>query len=136
MRICAIPPGAVDAVWPDALPYLARALADDLGHFTADDVKALLQARRQQLWLLEDGGKCTGAVVTEVAIWPRCKVARIVLAAADDGYRNEWLPLRPVIEDWARAEGCTVMEVYGRPGWERVLPQARRRTVVEWRIAA
>ena len=42
------------------------------------------------------------------------------LVAAVD--RREWLPLLGALERYARAEGCKAMRIFGRRGWERLLP--------------
>jgi hypothetical protein len=85
-----------------------------------------------QLWILARDGAIVGALVTEILRWPRRTVCRLVLAGAEDGLRDEWLAWRGALEAWARAEGCTAMEIYGRPGWARLVPEARKRVVLEW----
>ena len=32
----------------------------------------------------------------------------------------EWKQFMPLVEDWARGEGCTEMRIYGRAGWAKV----------------
>jgi len=35
--------------------------------------------------------------------------------------RNKWQHLISKIEDFAREEGCDIMELIARPGWQKVL---------------
>jgi hypothetical protein len=51
-----------------------------------------------------------------------------------DGGRDEWLKWLPLLEAWARAEGCDLLEIYGRPGWARLVRHDRRRIVLERRL--
>lgn len=127
-----VPAAAVPRVWPFARPFVERALAEGGGHFLADDVLAALERSEMQLWTLWREGRIAGALVTEIVRWPRRSVCRLVLAGAEDGLRGEWLPWRKTIEAWARAHGCAAIEIYGRPGWARLLPGARKRVVLEW----
>ncbi|MBX6367958.1 MAG: hypothetical protein IRZ04_08250 [Rhodospirillales bacterium] len=129
-----VPAAAVPRVWPFALPFIERALAEGGGHFLAGDVLAALERGEMQLWALWREGRLAGALVTEIVRWPQRSVCRLVLAGAEDGLREEWLPWLGTIEAWARAHGCAAIEIYGRPGWARLLPGARRRVVLEWNL--
>ena len=82
-----------------------------------------LQSRAMQLWLMRGGQGVAvrGALVTEIANYPRKKTAILRLFAADEGLRAAWRPLLAVVETWARAQGCDGIEVFGRPGWTRIL---------------
>jgi hypothetical protein len=127
-----IPASAVPLLWPHALRFIERALDEGGGHFLAEDVLAALRRREMQLWLLRDRERLVGVLVTEIVRWPRRSVCRLVLAGAEEGWREEWLQLRGHLERWARAEGCASIEIYGRPGWARLVPGARQRVVHEW----
>lgn len=127
-----VPAAALPLVWPLARPFVERALGEGGGHFRAEDVLAALERSEMQLWALWREDRLAGALVTEIVRWPRRTVCRLVLAGAEDGLRAEWLPWRGAIERWARAHGCTAMEIYGRPSWARLLPGARKRVVLEW----
>ena len=36
--------------------------------------------------------------------------------------RGEWLPLLAGLERYAKSENCQAMRIFGRRGWERLLP--------------
>jgi hypothetical protein len=126
-----VPSPCVPALWPAALPFVARALGEG-GHLLPEDVLAALLRREMQLWAVWRDGALAGVLVTEIRRWPRRTVCRLALAAADDGARADWLPWRGRIEDWARAQGCDAIEIWGRPGWARLVKGARRRVALEW----
>jgi len=59
--------------------------------------------------------------VTEIALYPRRKVCRVWLFAAVDA--PAWIAGRlENIEAWAKAEGCSEIEMSGRLGWRKRLP--------------
>jgi hypothetical protein len=132
LDLAGVPAAALPLLWPRARPFVERALAEGGGHFLAEDVLGALRRREMQLWVLRRDAAVVGALVTEILRWPRRSVCRLVLAGAQDGLREEWLACRGAIEAWARAAGCTSMEIYGRPGWARLVPGARKRVALEW----
>ena len=138
-----IPAAMVLLVWEEARPWVARALEIEGGHFAEEDIRAALLSRDMQLWVVraaenpasaapDAGRRIRGILVTEIVRYPRRTVCRLVLAGAEDGARAEWLAWRPLIDAWARANGCDLVELYGRPGWARLLPWATRRLVLQW----
>lgn len=135
LRLDGVASADVAAAWPAVRPFLARALAEGAGHLDADDVRTACLSGAMQLWRLgEADGRPCGALVTELADYPRLRVCRLVLAAAEDGRRAAWLGFLPAIEAWAAARGAARMEAWGRPGWARLVPSARARVALEWTI--
>lgn len=53
-----------------------------------------------------------------------------VLTACGGEDMREWLPLLGKIEDYAKAEGCKSLRIFGREGWLRVLDGYRKMAVV------
>jgi hypothetical protein len=138
LQLIGVPAAHAAGAWEDARPFVERALEEGLGHLAAEDVLAAIEARDMQLWLLVEPGaaRLRGAVVTQLVDWPRRRVCRLVLAGAEDGRRSDWLGAIATIEAWALQRGCGVIELYGRPGWARLLPQSRRRVLLEWPLGA
>jgi hypothetical protein len=84
------------------------------GTHTFGDVIDAVQARQAQAWGTDDA-----AIVTEIVAYPQQRALRVWLAA---GRLESVLELfhGPVTE-FGKAEGCSVAEFVGRPGWERVM---------------
>jgi len=99
--------------WEKAKPLIEAAIARGLPTHTAEDVRADIEAGKQQLW-------CCGqtAIVTEVVEFPRLKACRVVYVA---GRMADVERMEPDIENWARGQGCEFMLAGGRKGWVRVL---------------
>lgn len=106
----------VEAVWPQVVEFLARVPQDE---WNISDVFEGLKAQKLQLWIVWDE-MLVGVFVTEIICYPRLKALRIMLGAGERAV--EWLPaVRDVVFPWARAHDCTVVEVEGRPGWDRLV---------------
>lgn len=107
--------------WDAARPYIEHALDRGHGEFLPDDIRTCLLSRAMQLWLLRRNDEIRGALVTEIADYPRLRTVILRLFSADRELRGQWEPLLAVIEDWARDQGCAAIEIFGRPGWARRL---------------
>lgn len=69
------------------------------------------------LWI--GGDPVDSVAVTELVDYPGHREARVVFGA---GHIERAAEGWPMVEDWARFEGASALEVIGRPGWERRLP--------------
>ena len=93
-----------------------------------DGLRRELVAARLLLWLVWDGDKIKGAVVTELAETVSGRICVIVAMGGAD--RSRWLHLLKELEDYARRESCRTMRLYGRKGWKRVLRDYRETRVI------
>lgn len=108
-----VPSSEIEKVWPEVEPLVSRACA--LGHvdFTPEDVKKELIARDAQLWIV---GDLDGVCVTRIEVRPERKVAVLHLVAGND--LECWIGFENVLCDWAKEQGCRVIEATGRLGWK------------------
>lgn len=90
--------------------------------------KADLLANVAQLWLVCDGTDVQGAGITQIHTEDGRKFCHIVAFAANPG--TDWKSLLPELETFAKAEGCSSMEINGREGWKRALPDWSVRRVL------
>ena len=71
-----------------------------------------------QLWVAFDNDGLCAMEVTQIINFPRKKVLMLVFTA---GRRAEnWLHLIDELKIFAKQHGCTSIEGYGRPGWEKL----------------
>ena len=96
--------------WDQAAPSIQKALIDR----TLIDVFYGLLRTEMQLWLWDNT-----ALVTELQVDKSGK-KRCVLVALGGEHMSEWLQYLPLVEDWARDEGCQEVHIYGRIGWARL----------------
>jgi hypothetical protein len=91
----------------------------------SDFVFDTLKEGKFQLWVLWDKkqskavDKYFGVVVTEIIKRKFGKVCHIYIMTGKQ--RTKWQHLITKVEDFAKQEGCKMMELIARPGWQRVL---------------
>ena len=85
------------------------------------DILLGLNSGQMQLWEFE---KSCG--VTLIQDYPRCRVLCLFVAAGD---LQDILSHEEEITEFARDVGCELLEVCGRPGWSKVAPGFKLRTM-------
>lgn len=107
----------IEEVWDNAVPFLAR--IPEIGvRYELKDVKRWLESGELQLWVIWSPEEVVAIFCTEVVSFPKAKVLRIAYAAGTKMRR--WVGFLPKLEEWAKSEGYTEIEIEGRPGWGRV----------------
>ena len=120
-----IPKELIDDYWPQAEPFLWRAILLTGGDETLLSVKNDLRNGERGLWAAFSGPgmetmlmAVTTRIVTFGSGRQKCEIAHL---GGDD--MQKWLGFLPVIEAYAKAQGCVGMRLIGRRGWVRVLAQ-------------
>lgn len=123
--LCVDPKDAAQT-WPLARELIRAAIErTDLSDFA--DVEKQVLSGDQLLWLaISDHVE---AAATTHLIKTRGKPV-LVVTAVSGSQRERWLPLRHTIENYAKAEGCSCVRLYGRKGWERELKDYRVEYVI------
>jgi len=125
MELVRIPIEELDKVWSMVEKDIKSALAYSSQLTDSDFVFDLTKEGKFQLWVLWDkkqkitSNKYFGVVVTELIKRKFGKVCHIYIMTGRQ--RNKWQHLISKIEDFAREEGCDIMELIARPGWQKVL---------------
>lgn len=81
--------------------------------YTFRDVVDYLLSGRAVLW-----SDTEAVVVACIHTMPQGKSCSVWLAGGDLAQCDA---IAPLVIDYARASGCKVVEIHGRPGWQRVL---------------
>jgi hypothetical protein len=122
-----IDPAQVEEIWPHVSHLIRRAMARGrMGRFA--DVAADVRGANAYLWLGVDGNTIIAAAVTKVTQDDGGRLCTIVACGGHDW--RKFGPLIAGLEAYARAEGCAAIEICGRPGWRRRLPDYRLAKVV------
>jgi hypothetical protein len=94
-------------------PWIEAALTRcNVKHHSRESLLADLLAGRAQIWPAE-----RGVIVSECFIDGEARVLRGWLGGGD---LDDIVAMRPGMEAWGRAMGCTHAAIEGRKGWERV----------------
>jgi hypothetical protein len=120
LHFSVVPPQVVDAVWPQAKELLTKAVDSSLGVYDIDSVYVGLMSGEYVLWVvLEDTGPIA-AITTRVCDYPNGR--GLALDWIGGERMSEWLPMvQEVMERYAKDNGCTHIEGYGRKAWGRWL---------------
>jgi len=117
-ELACVDPARIVEVWPHARHLIKSAIDETkLSDFTEFEGEVL--AGRQLLWLAISGKSIEAAATTHLTLVNGRKVC--VLTACAGHHRERWLSLMQRLEEFAKAEGCAVMRIFGRRGWHRVL---------------
>ncbi len=117
----------VDELWDKIEPHLKR-FERETQTTTAETIRAQALRNDAQIWGFQRGPDVLGVCVTKVYKHDNglyCTVWAVVGELddiIDDGLA--------MIERWAQSNGCVAIELIGRKGWLRRLPQYRQRAVV------
>jgi len=114
-------PSEVAGVWILVEDLIQKA-CDRSGAFAdAEDVKRWLEKGTMQLWVAFDNQdkKIKCVTVTELRQYPKYIVCDCRITSGTD-YKS-WVDFMDNVVNWARAMGCKKMEIFTRPGWERIL---------------
>lgn len=108
----------IDSVWKECVPHLTRALEYSDNKYSLEHIKSSLESRSMQLWVyLKDDIKA--CMVTQLVNYPTKRVCLILFLGGS--LMHEWVRFMNLIEEWARSNRCEAIEIYGRPGWAKVL---------------
>jgi hypothetical protein len=119
-------------IWPRVAPLVARALEHADGDQTALSVKESLEAGNRQLFVTWP--EVDAMVVTAIESRPGQKVLHIFACAGR--LPVDWRAILGEIERWAAAQGCRRVELQGRKGWVRMLPDYRPTILLRKELAA
>ena len=99
------------------LSQVARAIEYQDTHSLGDVARAIIDGEAQH-WRGE-----RSEIITEIKSFPMMKVCRVWLAGGD---MTELVDVMlPDVEAWAKENGCARVEIVGRKGWKRALPNYR-----------
>ncbi len=125
MNLVRIPIQELDKVWSMIEKDIKSALAYSSQLTDSDFVFDLAKEGKFQIWVLWDKEqkkteqKYFGVVVTELIKRKFGKVCHIYIMTGRQ--RNKWQHLISEVENFAKEEGCKMMELIARPGWQKVL---------------
>jgi hypothetical protein len=136
-----IPTVDVATLWPIAEPMISEAIEYSGGRYTIEDLRSDLETGDQQLWFVCDEietsrPKWLAALTTSFSRYPQMKTLVVVTCGGSDLRR--WIGCaEEALLDYARENGCSKIEIYGRPGWERVLRRTAKKalTIFEREVA-
>lgn len=121
-ELVGIPIEKLPDVWPLAYPWLRDVESLTEGKLTVERLADQLTSGQMQLFIVY-GHKPVAAIVTEILTYPSVKYCHVMIVAGGGDAKKWHRPIIDKLEVWAKHNGCTRMEMYGRKGWLRLLPE-------------
>jgi hypothetical protein len=116
-----IQPEDVAYLWDDVGPMLARVTERSEGEMEPDDYLETLTQGAMQLWIATEEKNITLAMVTQIISYPQKKVLRVI-AISGERFIEVHSQFNDMVEAFAIRVGCSSMELWGRKGWKKMLP--------------
>ena len=113
--------------WPRVGDLVRSALERGEGSYAEADVAMACMAGAWKLWLVENESGIMAICITEIVNFPRQRKCVVRYLA---GSMEAIEPHIQDIEDYARREGCKILEGYARKGWARRMPDWTQKNVV------
>ena len=115
-------PRDIQYIWNQVKPLVDKALEYSSGEITANDLLKLLLDGRNELWCGIDDTGVTAAGITEIVTYPQKRILRIITWATRSGKDKElWTGALSNVEEYARHNGCHLLEAYARKGLAKKL---------------
>lgn len=129
MQVFALQSREIAQYWEHVEPHLRRFEAETL-LLSVEDIRANCEALRQQLWIAVADSRVIGVLITEIYSTLRGSICAIWALAGTQSEQGQILTGFEEIRKFARDKGCIALEIRGRKGWERLIPDARRVGVI------
>lgn len=119
VEIFCVAPELAGRLWPLVKDRFAQVLIDYPSDTTIEATERDVIAGLQLIWIASDGAAIVAAALTALSVTPARKLCTITLAFGVN--TRLWDTFMPMVEAYAKAEGCTALRIHGREGWKRVL---------------
>ena len=128
MKAHIVQPEDVAYIWEEVAPLLEMVKEHTEGELETDDFLEPLTHGNMQLWIATEDKDIHAVMVTQFVIYPQKNILRIISLAGDDfeKIRN----FQEMIEGFAIKNECTALEMWGRKGWKKLLPDWRDTYIV------
>lgn len=125
-----LPKETIPGLWAQLRPRIISGVDRSSGRLTEDTVFHYLVTGQWQCWAFWEGEKNLAVVVTRLRCDPSGIVVLDAIIASGDE-RDKWQRTAvDRLKAFGRDEGCSLFEMWARPGWERVFPEFKKTHVL------
>ena len=111
----------VPYIWDDVAPMLHRVKEHSEGELEIDDFLDHLTMGGMQLWIATEDKEIIMSAVTQIISYPQKKILRVI-ALAGENFREVHDNCINMVEAFAIKNQCSALELWGRKGWKKMLP--------------
>ena len=115
-----VQPEDVAYIWEEVSPLIEMARKHSEGELETDDFLEPLTHGDMQLWIATEDNNMHSAMVTQIVPYPQKQILRVILIAGSDFKRL--YEFNDIIESFSIRTGCSAMELWGRKGLKKMLP--------------
>ena len=115
-----VQPEDVAYIWDQVAPLLEKVKEYSEGEGEPDDFLEALTHGDMQLWIATEDSNMHSVMVTQIVTYPQKKILRVISIAGSDFKRL--YEFNDMVESFAIKTGCSGMELWGRKGWKKLLP--------------
>jgi|ETNmetMinimDraft_32_1059908.scaffolds.fasta_scaffold206299_1 hypothetical protein len=119
-----VPLSHLDSVWPHVVDFANEALEYSFGQYDLEDIYEEIRSRSSVLWVVMDGTSENLEVIavctTKRVEYPRT-TSLLIHMLSGEGLAQYGKTLLHELTEYGRATKCTHLEMYGRPGWSKLL---------------
>ena len=128
MKAHLLDPDDVECIWDQVEPILARAVSRSEGELKTNDILNFVIEGDMQLWIVAENKEIIAALVTQIITYPQKRILRLVSLAGEDF--NKFKHFLDMVQSFAIQKGCTALELWGRKGWKKLLPEWNSKYIV------
>ncbi len=129
-RLVGVQPEFAEAVWPDAMAWLAPSIELSDGLLSPESLLDGVQNSALQLWIgVDENDMPAGAAITEVRSLPS-GVQTVHSPVVGARQLEVVLDCVPTLAEWGREIGASKLTMDGRLGWQCALPGWRKVSVM------
>ena len=111
----------VPYIWDDVGPMLHRVQEHSEGELETDDFLQQLMMGGMQLWISTEDKEIVMSMVTMVVNYPQKRILRVV-SISGERFKELHEKFNDMVEAFAIKKGCSALELWGRKGWKKMLP--------------
>ena len=116
-------------IWDDVGPMLARIQEHSEGELETDDFLEQLMMGGMQLWISTEDKEIVMSAVTQIIQYPQKKILRVI-AIAGENFKEVHDNCINMVEAFAIKHQCSALELWGRKGWKKMLPDWNSKYIV------
>jgi|ETNvirome_6_1000_1030641.scaffolds.fasta_scaffold24040_2 hypothetical protein len=130
-KVVLVQPSDISIVWDEVVPLINNALKHAEGELLVEDLILPLSDGHMNLWVAFDEGIVVAAMITEIIIYPRKKILRVITIAGKDGHgMDKWYGFLPMVEGFALNNNCSSLEAWTRKGMAKKLKDWKHSYIV------
>lgn len=114
-------PEDVLTYWPKLSPHIKSAIEHSGGELSLFDVAQGAINGQNHIWVTFSGDKLITVIVTRFLDYQRTKMLQIMTCGGAIEDWDGWTEHHRILEDFAKSNGCSAIEIWGRRGWGRRL---------------